>query len=72
MEKVIEPISTILLQKKFRPFFASHVAQKMAKNTVFFWNYSKNHILDAKDYRRDKKALYLLAKNVLYTNSTRI
>ena len=37
MEKVIEPISTILLQKKFRPFFASHVAQKMAKNTVFFF-----------------------------------
>ena len=70
MEKVIEPISTILLQKNFRPFFASHVAQKNGEKCSFLWNYNKNHKIDAKENRRDKKDLYLLAKNGLYTDST--
>ena len=51
MEKVIEPISTILLQKNFRPFFPSEVEQKLGKNTLFCGIAVKN-ICDAKDDRR--------------------
>ena len=69
MEKVIEPISTILLQKNFRPFFASQVAQKLGKNTLFCGITVKKNIFDAKDDRRVQKDLYLFAKNGLYTHA---
>ena len=36
MEKVIEPIFIILLQKNFRPFFARRAKQKLGKKSSFF------------------------------------
>ena len=68
MEKVIEPISTILLQKNCRPFFASHVAQKLGGNTLFcgitvkISNWMQKTIVLIND-------LYLIAKIGLYSST---